>query len=81
MDNVADELAQEALELGSKDNVSVAVVLFEQKLRKLFAAAEKTSVKKKAHLSLFPSRDYHIDPALSRTSVLRPPLDYIILDF
>ncbi len=38
---LAEELAREALELGSKDNVSVAIVVFESKFKKCFAAAEK----------------------------------------
>lgn len=43
--NLAEELGKEAIELGSKDNVSLALIYFEPKLRKLFGAAGKRDKK------------------------------------
>jgi len=44
---VAEEIADEAIELGSADNVSLILIEFEPKLRKLFASSEKHAKKEK----------------------------------
>lgn len=49
---IAQALAEEAIELGSTDNVTVVILVFEQKSRKLFQLAEKVDNKaKKVRLS------------------------------